>query len=124
MKNSSEKEYLSKQEINRLVNIIICQQIIGNDSKIIINKIDSDKYEIKINITKNINPRILTFINCGFTSKNSSLDYDSDFDISEENFKIIVSESTMMNFKSKIYEEGFEFLIKELNNGKDNTVSD
>lgn len=113
MSESNEKRYLSDRIINRLCHIIISQYVIGNNVRIISKEINSDKYELKIELIKEINPRSVTFANCGFTNEECSIDFDEDFNVLTEYFKATISEDTLFRFENKLEDEGFEFLIKK-----------
>lgn len=109
MKN--EKQTLSTKEINALSNIIINQATIGNTVRIFKEKINSDEYELKIELVKFINSKVMIFVNCNFDG-NIFHNYDNQFDIGTEIFKLRISESSYLKFKDKLDEEGFEFLLE------------
>lgn len=107
----NEKQTLSTKEINALSNIIINQTTIGNIVRIFKERINSDEYELKIELVKSTNPKVTIFVNCNFDG-DILYNYDDQFDIGTETFKLRISESSYLNFKDKLDEEGFEFLLE------------
>lgn len=108
----NEKKTLSKKEINALSNIVINHATIGNIVKLLHKKINSDEFELKIELVKFTNLKVMTFVNCNFDASNVDFDCDEDIGTLTETLTLRISESSYLNFKNKLDEEGFGFLLE------------